>query len=334
MLATQRFSVAEGECAVPKPSEPAVFKAKQFLWRGALRDGDEVATKQNLKRLSDVSLASTDVPNDESPSEAIGAEVTSCATDMAIKLQDLLKLSVTFDNLELPNVISTQASTNCHLLHRGRPAESEIEPYLLTAQQMKDVVRDSVYHITFSNAYTQDPYFISPTAEPQRQEKFGWWSEINFGATMWGMQCQPGSVVAAHERVRSAHCINVNARVGEDVIIKDKLPASALRETGHAVGGWFNLQGAKKVYRQGVGPGPSQEEQVSLRLNCRYVPGLSRLCETKDGNCDQDEIVTGLEFENATFMKYRCCKMPRTFGQTFVPGGLGRHQGVGRLLLP
>lgn len=199
---------------------------------------------------------------------------------------------------------------------------------------MKDVVRDSVYHITFSNAYTQDPYFIPPTAEPQRQEKFGWWSEINFGATMWGMQCQPGSVVAAHERVRSAHCINVNARVGEDVIIKDKLPASALRETGHAVGGWFNLQGAKKVYRQGVGPGPSQEEQVSLRLNCRYVPGLSRLCETKDGNCDQDEIVTGLEFENATFMKYRCCKMPRTFGQTFVPGGLGRHQGVGRLLLP
>ena len=185
---------------------------------------------------------------------------------------------------------------------------------------MTDVVRDSVYHITFSNAYTQDPYFIPPTAEPQRQEKFGWWSEINFGATMWGMQCQPGSVVAAHERVRSAHCINVNARVGEDVIIKDKLPASALCETGHAVGGWFNLQGAKKVYRLGVGPGPSQEEQVSLRLNCRYVPGLSRLCETKDGNCDQDEIVTGLEFENATFMKYRCCKMPRTFGQTFVPG--------------
>ena len=137
---------------------------------------------------------------------------------------------------------------------------------------------------------------------------------------MWGMQCQPGSVVAAHERVRSAHCINVNARVGEDVIIKDKLPASALCETGHGVGGWFNLQGAKKVYRRGTGPGPEQAEQVSLRLNCRYVPGLSRLCETKDGNCDQDEIVTGLEFENATFMKYRCCKMPRTFGQTFVPG--------------
>lgn len=31
--------------------------------------------------------------------QAIGAEVTSCATDMAIKLQDLLKLSVTFDNI-------------------------------------------------------------------------------------------------------------------------------------------------------------------------------------------------------------------------------------------
>lgn len=35
---------------------------------------------------------------------------------------------------------------------------------------------------------------------------------------------------------------------------------------------------------------------------------------------DQDEVVTGLEFINATSMKYKCCTMPRTFGQTFVPG--------------
>ena len=220
-----------------------------------------------------------------------------------------------------------EASTNCHLLNRGRPADVDIEPYLLTAQQMTDVVRDSVYHITFTPTLPDFPWFFAPSTNPNdatfpvRQEKYGWYSEINFGAAMWGMECQPGSVVAAHERVRSAHCVNVNARVGEDVIIKDKLPASALCESGHAVGGWFNLQGAKKVYRRTPDtPGPTQAEQVALSLNCRYVPGLSRLCEVKDGNCEQDEVVTGLEFENATFMKYKCCKMPRTFGQTFVPG--------------
>lgn len=40
--------------------------------------------------------------------QAIGAEVTSCATDMVIKLQDLLKLSVTFDNIDPGNAIGTQ----------------------------------------------------------------------------------------------------------------------------------------------------------------------------------------------------------------------------------
>lgn len=35
--------------------------------------------------------------------------------------------------------------------------------------------------------------------------------------------------------------------------------------------------------------------------------------------CHQDEVVTGFEFINATSMKYKCCKMPRTLGQIFAP---------------
>lgn len=87
-------------------------------------------------------------------------------------------------------------------------------------------------------------------------------------------------------------------REGEDVVVNDKLPGSANCEVGQAVGGWYNLRGESQVYRRDVNAGgPAEEDASRFKLTCRYVPGLSRLCETKDGKCEEDEVVSGLEYE-------------------------------------
>lgn len=51
--------------------------------------------------------------------EAIGAETTSCATDMAVKLSDLLKLEVTFDNLEVAPIPQILTQAGVMLSHAG-----------------------------------------------------------------------------------------------------------------------------------------------------------------------------------------------------------------------
>jgi len=189
---------------------------------------------------------------------------------------------------------------------------------MLTAQQMAGLVRNSRYHIVSSSEYSKDPFNLL-TDTPQTAADIGWFSEIDAGAALWGIGCSPGAVVAVHDRVSSAHCVQVNAREGEDVVVNDKLPASASCEVGQAVGGWYNLRGESQVYRTSVNSGgPSEDEASRFKLTCRYVPGLSRLCETKDGKCEQDEVVSGLEYENASYIRYRCCKMPRTIGQIFA----------------
>ena len=113
-----------------------------------------------------------------------------------------------------------------------------------------------------------------------------------------------GAVLGAKSFMISTCCClallfaNCPDREGEDVVVNDKLPASASCEVGQAVGGWYNLRGESQVYRTSVNSGgPSEDEASRFKLTCRFVPGLSRLCETKDGRCEQDEVVSGLEYE-------------------------------------
>merc|ERR1719359_1206255 len=107
--------------------------------------------------------------------------------------------------------------------------------------------------------------------------KKGYWALVEGGATVWSLQCPDGAVAAHLASSPSPFCYSAGAApAARDDVKATALPGSAQCELGQAVAGWYNLDNVPANAGQGY---------VGFQLRCRAVPGLSRVCETKEGFC-------------------------------------------------
>jgi len=240
--------------------------------------------------------------------EDISTTLVSCAADFMMEPESFRALDVSYHGSV---DIEKTASAKCHLLKRGDPGDSA--SFVLSASQMTEMARSIGYYPTQASN-PKDPPFRSKSNESTQAAKVGWFAMIDKGAALWGLQCKPGSVVAVHSHVGSPHCVHVNAAFNEDLPMITLLPATANCDLGYAVGGWYNLDAREVQERTSGGP----HEPTGFEMICRPVPGLTRVCETKENRCEADEVVSGVAYERGLAIKYRCCKVPRTVGKVFA----------------
>ena len=265
--------------------------------------------------------------------EALRFKGIACATNMVLPLDGVGVLQVALQG-NVQHEVEVFASATCHWLSTGEVPLKELTIYSFTAQRFLSIIRDAGYTMKMTDMYVGQPFEINGSVKdgPAEFAQYGWFANIERGATVWGICCPSGSVVAAHDHIGggSPHCIEVGSQ-GEDIILTEQLPASTRCPAGYAVSGWYNLPGLHKVVQKTSQFGPVDPRGFTVL--CRAVPHVSSLCDVKDAMCEENDVIAGFEYTAENALKYRCCKTFRPVGLIFSAGP-GQNRCLGRLLLP
>lgn len=247
----------------------------------------------------------------------ISASWTPCAQDLPMGRGDIETLVISYTNHAKKDDTALQISVKCTQLELGDEAPDDPAFSISNAELAADM-RDRIYKITLGSDPLGEPFFAKRMSTAIRA---GYYAPLEHGATLWSIECERGSVVVAQENVASPYCMFVGATETEsDKEISSSLPNSAVCPLGMAVYGWYNALNI--LVSEGPAGGPSSPTPFSIK--CRRIVGLSRTCEEREGNCQKDEVVSGLKYVPGESLSYQCCRVPKPIGVQFYGTELSR----------